>query len=137
MMPAPATRPNRQACDGLRSCTTPHAELFSRYRRVIGLPFDSGHAGNPGIDVMGQQTMLPDDARVYFGSPSGRPERREPVRNCCRACGLRRNGASQYCFSQETDAAGSISSNRLTHLQPSSRRPSSPQVAILTPARER
>jgi mRNA-degrading endonuclease HigB of HigAB toxin-antitoxin module len=25
IMPAPATRPNRQTCDGLRSCTTPHA----------------------------------------------------------------------------------------------------------------
>ena len=33
---------------------------------------------------------------------------RDPVRNCSRAWGLRRKGASQYCLSRETDAAGSI-----------------------------
>jgi hypothetical protein len=36
-----------------------------------GYPSIAAMLGNPGIDVMGQQTMLPDDARVYFGSPNG------------------------------------------------------------------
>src|SRR6266446_6826180 len=32
----------RSICDGLRSCTTTHGRLSSRFRRAIRLPFDSG-----------------------------------------------------------------------------------------------
>jgi hypothetical protein len=33
----------------------PRGRLSSRFRRVVWLPFDSGHADQPGIDVMGQK----------------------------------------------------------------------------------
>ena len=44
MMPQPATRSNRRACEAPRSCTTPHGRMSFRYRVVVRFPFDSGCA---------------------------------------------------------------------------------------------
>ena len=61
MMQPPTGRSNRLICDGLRSCTTPHRQLSSRFRRVVRLPFDSGPPDQSRIDVMGHSGL----AAVY------------------------------------------------------------------------
>jgi len=37
MMPQPATRSNRQICDGLRSCATPHGRCPADFAGVVQL----------------------------------------------------------------------------------------------------
>jgi len=54
MMPQPATRSNRQSCDGLRSCATHHDGCLSYIEVWSGLPPITTMPINPEIDVMGQ-----------------------------------------------------------------------------------
>lgn len=62
MMPQPATRSNRRACEAPRSCTTPHGRMSFRYRVVVRFPFDSGCA-----DQSRDRRDVPQRARGAFG----------------------------------------------------------------------
>jgi hypothetical protein len=67
MMPRPATRSNRQNCDGLRFCTTPRERLSPRFRRVVRYPPMAALTIDPEINVMGHNLIhaLPQTAPSF------------------------------------------------------------------------
>jgi hypothetical protein len=72
MMPRSTGRFNLLIRDDLRSRATPRARAPSRYLNVVCLPFDSGHAINLGIGVMGQRLTHAAQQGGFIRSPRRR-----------------------------------------------------------------